>query len=110
VAAGVMHPLAWIVIRLLTGKAMTPANLDNGLRTSASKGLLVGGAIIAVIGLAGGTWFSTHWSDVLAATRGSVSAATSGIGASILLSLIGVALVYASRDVSHKLTPRVGNG
>ena len=110
IAAGVMHPLAWVLIRLLSGKAMTPANLDNGLRTYASRGLLVGGGVVAVIGVTGGAWFSTHWSEVLAATRGSVSAATSGIGASILLSLIGVALVYASRDVSHKLTPSVGSG
>ncbi|MDX2021315.1 MAG: MFS transporter [Deltaproteobacteria bacterium] len=99
IAAGVMHPLAWAAIRLLSGKAMTPANLDNGLRTQAHAGLFVGGAGLTLIGVVGGALVATHWADVLAATRGSVSAAASGIGASILLAFIGCALVFASRPV-----------
>jgi len=102
IAAGVMHPAAWIVIRLLTGKEMVPANLDNGLRVAANRAMLIGGAVVTVIGLTGGVFVTTFWQQVLAATRGSVSAAASGIGASLLLSFIGLALLYASREVKLK--------
>jgi ACS family hexuronate transporter-like MFS transporter len=103
VIAGVMHPVGWIAIRLLAGGRMPPADLDAGLRTQRSPGLLLGGAILGVAGLIGATTIALNWTQILAAVKGSVSAAAAGLGASTLIALIGLGLAWASRE--QKLDP-----
>jgi hypothetical protein len=95
--AGVMHPIAWATIRLLTGRTIAQVDLDKGLRTARSPQLLAIGAGLATLGLLGATLAWRNWAAVLAATNNSVAAAASGVAGPAMLALIGLALVYASR-------------
>jgi hypothetical protein len=97
VMAGVMHPLAWATIRLLTGRTIAQVDLDKGLRTARSPQLLAIGAGLATLGLLGATLAWRNWAAVLAATNNSVAAAASGVAGPAMLALIGLALVHASR-------------
>lgn len=76
--AGVMHPLAWVAIRALVGRNIAQIDLDKGLRTP--------------------PW-PRSWSYILSVTKSSVAAAAGGAAAASLLALMGLTLVYASREV-----------
>jgi ACS family hexuronate transporter-like MFS transporter len=97
--AGVMHPLAWIAIRTLVGGKIEEVDLDRGLRTARSPGLLYGGLglTLAGTGLAGLVF--ANWDAVLRATKNSSAAGAGGAAAAGLVACIGLALVYASREV-----------
>ena len=97
VLAGIMHPMAWITIRTLAGRGMEPADLDGGLRTAFSPRLLLGGLALSLAGLGGGALVLVQWEAILKAVKGSIPAAAGGLGASILVALIGVGLLWASR-------------
>jgi ACS family hexuronate transporter-like MFS transporter len=88
--AGVMHPLAWIAIRALVGKNITQIDLDKGLRNAQSPTLRATGLGLLAVGAA---LVFANWSYILSVTKNSVAAAAS------LLALMGLALVYASREV-----------
>jgi ACS family hexuronate transporter-like MFS transporter len=95
--AGAMHPIAWLVIRGLAGKGITPVDLDQGLRTGAAPRLLAAGLGIAALGLAIIALVRSNWDSVLQATKGSSAAAWGSVAASGLIVVMGLALVYASR-------------
>jgi ACS family hexuronate transporter-like MFS transporter len=97
--AGVMHPLAWIAIRVLTGRTIREVDVDKGLRTSQSPGLLGLGLGLTAVGVALGSLVVTNWAYILSATKNSVAAAAGGAAAAALLALMGLALAYASREV-----------
>jgi hypothetical protein len=88
--AGVMHPLAWIAIRALVGKNIRQIDLDKGLRTAQNPALLAMGLGLLA---AGAALVFANWSYILSVTKSAVAAAAS------LLALMGLALVYASREV-----------
>jgi ACS family hexuronate transporter-like MFS transporter len=97
--AGVMHPIAWIAIRTLVGKHIEPIDLDRGLRTARSPGLLTGGLALVTVGAVLAGLVFANWDTILAVTKNSVAAAAGGAAAASLLALMGLALVYASREV-----------
>jgi|CXWL01.1.fsa_nt_gi ACS family hexuronate transporter-like MFS transporter len=99
VFAGVMHPLAWIAIRALVGRHITEIDLDSGLRTARSPWLFALGLGLAAVGSALAVLVCLNWSYILSITRQSVAAAAGGAAAASLLALMGLALVYASREV-----------
>jgi ACS family hexuronate transporter-like MFS transporter len=94
--AGVMHPLAWIAIRALVGKNIAQIDLDKGLRTAQSPALFAMGLGLMAVGAA---LVFANWSYILSVTKSSVAAAAGGAAAASLLALMGLALVYASREV-----------
>jgi ACS family hexuronate transporter-like MFS transporter len=94
--AGVMHPITWVTIRLLTGRTIEQVDLDRGLRTAFSPGLLGGGLLLAGLGLAGAGLVWQNWAAIVAAAKSPATAA-GGLAGSSMVALMGLALVYASR-------------
>jgi len=94
-----MHPLAWIAIRALVGKNITQIDLDQGLRTAQSPALFAMGLGLLAVGAALAALVFANWGYILAVTKSSVAAAAGGAAAASLLALMGLALVYASREV-----------
>jgi hypothetical protein len=94
--AGVMHPLAWIAIRALVGKNITQIDLDKGLRTAQRPSLLAMGLGLVAVGATLAALVFANWSSILSVTKNS---AAGGVAAASLLALMGLALVYASREV-----------
>jgi ACS family hexuronate transporter-like MFS transporter len=97
--AGVMHPIAWIVIRTLVRGQLTQVELGEGLRKDASPTLLGLGTLLALAGSGLAALVAVNWAYILSATKGSVAAAAGGVAASGLVALMGLALIYASRPV-----------
>lgn len=97
--AGVMHPLAWIAIRALVGKNIRQIDLDKGLRTAQSPALFAMGLGLMAVGATLAALVFANWSYILSVTKSSVAAAAGGAAAASLLALMGLALVYASREV-----------
>ena len=95
--AGVMHPLAWIAIRALVGKNIAQIDLDKGLRTTQSPALLAMGLGLLAVGATLAALVFANWNSILSVTKNSVAAG--GAAAASLLALMGLALVYASREV-----------
>jgi len=99
VFAGVMHPIAWLAIRTLTGKTIREVDVDSGLRTAFSPTLLGIGLALTLVGTLLAVLVASNWDAILAVTKGSVAAAAGGIAAAALLGIMGLALLYASREV-----------
>jgi MFS transporter, ACS family, hexuronate transporter len=97
VLAGVMHPITWITIRLLTGRTIQQVDVDRGLRTAFSPRLLAGGLAVALAGTLGAILVWQNWASILAATK-SPSTAAMGVAGSVMVAMMGLALVYASRE------------
>ena len=97
ILAGVMHPITWILIRLLTGREIQQVDIDRGLRTAFSPRLLGGGALLTIAGLAAASFAWSSWATILKATNNSAATAAGGVAASVMVALIGLALAYASR-------------
>jgi ACS family hexuronate transporter-like MFS transporter len=96
---GALHPLTWIAMRVLAGPQLRPIDLDRGLRTAFSPALLAGGLGVAAGGaaLACATW--RYWAAIVAATPDrSSSTAAFGLAGGAIAILMGLALVYASRE------------
>jgi ACS family hexuronate transporter-like MFS transporter len=98
ILAGIMHPISFILIRLLTGKTIQQVDVDRGLRTAFSPRLLAGGVALALLGGAGAHQAWQHWDTILAVTKNSTATAAGGIAGGILVALIGGALMFASRE------------
>jgi nitrate/nitrite transporter NarK len=95
IIAGVMHPLALGAISLFAGRDFTPADLDRGPAARAQRNLsLAGGAVTA----AGGALILLVLGNWKLLTTRSMSAAVQGLTASIGVALLGLALLYASRE------------
>jgi hypothetical protein len=97
IIAGILHPIAWVTIRLLTGPTIQRVDVDRGLRTAKSPRLLIAGAAIAVLGAAGALVAWAEWDAIVTATKSTATAA-GGVAASSLVVLIGLAMAYASRE------------
>lgn len=94
--AGVMHPLAWIVIRVLAGKDFKPADLDDALDARRSPVLMAIGAGLAVVGTVLVALVVNNFDDIVKAAK-SQSTAAAGIVASGGVLIIGLVLIYAGR-------------
>jgi MFS transporter, ACS family, hexuronate transporter len=104
--AGLMHPLAWILLRTLVRGELKPVTFAPDRQTLGSGVLRWLGASLLLGGLALCTLVVLSWGAILEATRHSVAAAAGGVAAAVLIGLIGGALLYASREpaVSGALT------
>lgn len=95
--AGVMHPLAWLVVRSLTRGELSQVKLEPANATPGSPMLRNCGLALLVVGTLVCLLVVGSWGAILEATRNSVAAAAGGIAAAVLMGLIGAALVYASK-------------
>jgi MFS transporter, ACS family, hexuronate transporter len=95
--AGVMHPLAWLVVRSLTRGELAQVKLEPANATPSSPVLRNCGLALLAVGTLVCLLVVGSWGAILEATRNSVAAAAGGIAAAVLMGLIGAALVYASR-------------
>jgi len=96
--AGVMHPIAYVVIRALVGGKIKQVNLDEGLRTVFSPTLLFLGLALIVVGGALMVVFGLNWSYILSITQNSSATAAAAVAGSGIILLLGLALAYASRE------------
>jgi ACS family hexuronate transporter-like MFS transporter len=108
VIAGVMHPLALFVIMAFTGRDFKQADVDAGLREGPSANLKVAGAAVTVVGgaLIG---VVVHFWDIIT-RRSNLSVTAQGLTASIGVALLGLALLYASRDQRSAATRWTAGG
>jgi ACS family hexuronate transporter-like MFS transporter len=94
VLAGLLHPLALLLIHLLVGARMPEANLDPRVADAPSGALRTVGTVVVLAG--GGMLGAVCLSWRLLAAR-SISVAPQGLVVSLAVSLVGVALLHASR-------------
>ena len=95
--AGVMHPLAWLIVRFLVRGELAQVKLEPTSATPGSPVLRNCGLALLAAGTLVCLLVVGSWGAILEATRHSVAAAAGGVAAAVLLGLIGAALVYASR-------------
>jgi ACS family hexuronate transporter-like MFS transporter len=98
VFAGLMHPLAWILLRWLVRGQLNPITFSADRETLASGTLRNFGLTLLAGGLTATAIVVVSWGAILEATRHSVAAAAGGVAAALLVGLLGGALVYASRQ------------
>ena len=96
--AGLMHPLGWVVFRLIAGAKMPLAVLDPDADAEKSIPLLIAGGLTLIAGLLGVRLIALHWDELAQAAK--VSGAAGGVVAAAGVALIGLALLYAGW--SHK--------
>jgi hypothetical protein len=94
IIAGVMHPLALFVIMFFAGRDFKKAELDTTESHGASPTLTMAGSGVTLAGAVLMGVVLMEW-DVIA--KRSMSAAAQGLVASIGVTLLGLALLYASR-------------
>jgi ACS family hexuronate transporter-like MFS transporter len=94
IIAGVLHPLAFITVILFAGLDFQQVEIDTAGDTQPSRHLAVAGAAVTLAGAVLLGVVLLHW-DLL--SKRSVSAALQGLVASIGVTLLGAALLYASR-------------
>jgi dipeptide/tripeptide permease len=102
IIAGVMHPLALVVIMAFTGRDFEQADVDAGLRERASGTLKFAGAAVVLVGLALITVVACFWNVIT--QRSNLSVTAQGLTASVGVTLLGLALLYASRDTRLRRT------
>jgi ACS family hexuronate transporter-like MFS transporter len=94
--AGLMHPLCLVIFRLWIGRDFKLIDVDQPLDMSRRhSGLLAGGAILAVLGLALALLIYVNWEVCVVAAKltGAAQAATAAVGVLV----IGLVLLYAGR-------------
>jgi ACS family hexuronate transporter-like MFS transporter len=94
--AGLMHPLCLIIYRLWIGRDFQTIDVDQPLDTSRRhSGLLAGGAILGLLGLALALLIYANWEACVAAAKlaGAAQAATAAVGVLV----IGLVLLYAGK-------------
>ena len=79
------------------GKNIAQIDLDQGLWTAQSPTLLAMGLGLVAVGATLAALVFANWSSILSVTKN--SAAAGGAAAVSLLALMGLELVYASREV-----------
>lgn len=97
VLCGLLHPLAWVLMRWLAGPRLQPVDLDSGLRSAFSPALLGGGLALAAAGTGGVLVAAQQWHALVPMMQGDTAAAAGVVTVSGMMGLIGLALVYASR-------------
>lgn len=95
--AGVMHPLAWLTMRVVSKGQLREVDLDRRLDLGSNPLLRAAGLSLGCTGVGLGTLVVTQWESILLATRNSTAAAAGGLASAALVALLGLALVYASR-------------
>jgi len=94
--AGLMHPLCLIIYRLWIGRDFKTIDVDKPLDMSRRHGgLLAGGAVLGLLGLALALLIYSNWEVCVAAAKitGATQAATAAVGVLV----IGLVLLYAGK-------------
>jgi ACS family hexuronate transporter-like MFS transporter len=99
IIAGVMHPLALILIRLFAGSDFKQVDVEAGIHAGASRNLMLAGTGVTLVGVSLIGVVGMSWSVL---SKRSLSATVQGLTASIGVVLMGLALLYASRDRSRQ--------
>ncbi len=94
IIAGVLHPLAFVTVMLFGGRSFQQAEIDTAGDTPPSPHLTIAGSLVTLAGAVLRGVVVLHWGGL---TARSVSAAVQGLVASIGVTLLGMALLYASR-------------
>jgi ACS family hexuronate transporter-like MFS transporter len=94
IIAGLLHPLAFITVILFAGLDFQQAEIDTVGDTPPSRHLAIAGSVVTLAGAVLLGVVLLYW-DLL--SKRSVSAASQGLVASIGVTLLGAALLYASR-------------
>ncbi len=95
--AGLMHPLCLILYRLWIGRDFKTVDVDKPVDMSQRhKGLLVGGTVLVLFGVALVMVISANWETCVAAAKlnGAMQAVTAATGVGI----IGLALLFAGKS------------
>jgi ACS family hexuronate transporter-like MFS transporter len=98
VIAGVMHPIALLLIMGFAGRDFKEADVDAGAVAGPSRNLRLAGTLVTLVGVALSGVVIAYW-DVIT-KRSNLSVSAQGITASVGVALLGLALLYASRDRS----------
>jgi ACS family hexuronate transporter-like MFS transporter len=93
IVAGVMHPLALLVILFFAGSDLKEADVKEGAR-GASPMLVSAGVGVAAVGIVLVALVWSNWSYIAEAAK-SVSTAAAGLVASSGVAVLGLILVYA---------------
>ncbi|MGI8785607.1 MAG: MFS transporter [Acidobacteriota bacterium] len=101
ILAGIMHPLALLVIIFFAGKNLEPAEFDSELQARPSPTLLTAGAAVALVGGVLFTLVWTNWAFIVAGAKNSVSTAAMGLVASSGVLFLGLILIYAGFGVKR---------
>jgi hypothetical protein len=70
-------------------------NLEEGLQAGPNARLILAGSLIALVGLAGALFASSHWNEIIVAAKDSLATAAGIFVASSGIFLVGLFLVYA---------------
>jgi ACS family hexuronate transporter-like MFS transporter len=103
VIAGVMHPIALFLIMGFAGRDFKQADVDAGAVAGPSRNLMRVGTTLTVAGLALSGIVLAYW-DVIT-KRSNLSVSAQGITASVGVVLLGLVLLYASRDRRSARSP-----
>jgi ACS family hexuronate transporter-like MFS transporter len=101
---GLMHPLAWISVRVLTKGDMRQVELSERPEAPASPTLRALGTTLTAVGFGLGVLVLTNWENILAATKRSTAAAAGGLSSATMVAGLGIALIYASRPQRFRAT------
>jgi ACS family hexuronate transporter-like MFS transporter len=89
--AGLMHPLAWVLFFLIAGPKMKKAEMVQGVDSRLSPKLLIGGFVIALLGMIRCSYVWNEWH-----LYPSPTVAAGAFVAGSAVALIGLGLLYAS--------------
>jgi hypothetical protein len=95
VIAGLMHPIALVIIAILAGREFKQVDIDVSIKPGPSANLRIVGSVVALAGVALLGVVTANWSLLV---QRSLSAAVQGATASFGVAFLGSALLYASRD------------
>ena len=94
--AGLMHPLSLLIYLATVGTTRTKADVVHK-KHGVSAGLLVGGALVTVVGAVGLFLTKVNWEHLVKSMKG-MSGAAAGATAAGFVALIGLLLIYAAID------------
>jgi ACS family hexuronate transporter-like MFS transporter len=92
--AGLMHPIAFFLVRVFAGRDFKQADVSAGVIAAPSRNLALTGWAVVVAGLGCAALVRLNWTLL---TTKSVHPAWQGMTGSLGIALLGVALLYASR-------------
>jgi ACS family hexuronate transporter-like MFS transporter len=100
--AGLMHPTALFLIMAFVGRDFKQADVDTGAGAAPSRNLTLAGTAVVGIGVALIGLVAANWNWL---TTKSVHPAWQGLTGSVGISLLGLALLYASRGRPSSSVP-----
>jgi ACS family hexuronate transporter-like MFS transporter len=101
VIAGLMHPLALVVIVSFAGRDLQEANVEEGVHAGPSPTLRAAGLVVGAVGVGLSLLVWQNW-DRIVESSNSLSTAAGGLVASIGITILGAVLLWASRGLAEQ--------